>query len=277
MKRLWVLLLVFLLLLTGCGVMDFGDATPHLDEKPSLGKEDSSTVDTQKTEKPADDPLLNTEPEKIEKDKNITYAQKAEFFDLAQKYRFDHVPALYEGETLYQSYLANYVGFIIDRGELQKTENGGYLIPGEKTAQIASELFGLDGSLYNKDYEWRTPKDLHLMAELISYQEEQVDGKTVVTAKFYKHYFSELNYIEDPLNQGFSYFPGLKEYDENSIKAYELAKKEGSDFYSAAKKLVLNGVLNDSGNGYLCEVTYETVDGKTPSRIYIRENTAYTN
>lgn len=270
MKRLWALLLVFLLLLTGCAVMDFGDATPHADEKPSF-QEEQQQAGTQKTKKPVDDPLLNPEPEKIEKDKNITYAQKAEFFDLAQKYRFDRVPALYEGETLYQSYLATYVGFIIDRNALQKVE-GTYLIPGEKTAQIATDLFGMDGSLYNKDFEWRTPNDLHLMAELVSYQEEQVDGKTVVTAKFYCHQFNELDYIEYPEDHGFSYFPGMKDYDENSVKAYELAKKEGSDFYSAAKKLVLNGVLNDSGNGRLCEITYETVDGKTPSKIYIRKS-----
>ncbi len=271
MKRLWALLLVFLLLLTGCAAMDFGEAAPHADEKPSLEKEDSATVDKQKTEKPVEDPLLNTEPEKIEKDKNITYAQRVEFFDLAQKYRFDRVPAIYEGETLYSSYLSTYVGFIIDRSTLQKVD-GAYLIPGEKTAQIATDLFGLDGSLYNKDYEWRTPNDLHLMAELVSYQEEQVDGKRVVTAKFFSHRFNELDFIEDPENQGFSYFPGMKDYDENSIKAYELAKKEGTDFYSAAKKLVLNGVLNDHKNGHLCTVTYETVDGKTPSKIYIREN-----
>ncbi len=270
MKRFWALLLVHLLLLSGCAVMDFGEATPHTDEKPALEqKENEEKADAKKPDQ--EEPFLDLPPEKIEKDKNITYAQRAEFFDLAQKYRFDRVPGLYEGETLYFSYLATYAGFIIDRSELQKIDGGGYRIPGEKTAQIASDLFGLDGAQYNRDYEWHTPNDLHLMAELVSYQKEQVDGKTVVTAKFFAHRFNELDYIDDPQNQGFSYFPGMKDYDENSIKAYELAKKEGSDFYSAAKKLVLNGVLNDNKNGHLCEVTYETIDGKTPSRLYIRE------
>lgn len=269
MKRFWALLLVHLLLLSGCAVMDFGEATPHTDEKPALEqKENEEKADAKKPDQ--DDPYLDLPPEKIEKDKNITYAQRAEFFDFAQKYRLDHIPGIYKGEYLYPSYLANYVGYVYYK-ELEVVGVDQYRIPGTLVAKVASEWFGLEAAEYNKDQIWRKPNDLLVMAELVSYQETQVEGKTVVTAKFFAHRFNELDYIDDPQNQGFSYFPGMKDYDENSIKAYELAKKEGSDFYSAAKKLVLNGVLNDNKNGHLCEVTYETIDGKTPSRLYIRE------
>lgn len=248
MKRFITTLLVFVLLLSGCAKSDPIDVQNE-QENENVSSSDGLSV------LPAPDQVL------IPKQDGITDAQREIFFELAQEYQLAAMPQFSSDQKPTaedcERYAVNYC-----RSELYQKDGNTY-IPRSAMERLGKELFNTAFDLSNDIKTTLYPVFMDL-PELTYYSEEQKNGKTLITAKFVCHYFSELSNTEDPETVSATYFPD-QTYPSNSLLAYKIAQEENLSFYEAAKKAVVSGQINTitkTSSHY--EIQYYTEDGTTP-------------
>lgn len=235
MKRIIAVLLMLLLIVSGCAKLNQPQQDAGLSQEQS-----ASDQGTENTDPPAD-PKIDPQW----KDPSITDEQRRWFFDLVKEYRID---AMYEFDAehpmdleWFKYYCAYFIG-----EEDTAYENGKVIYKGKDVEKIAKR-FGITYGL--ADDEQVITKAGSLLddpfAELIQYKEEKVDGKTLITARC-------INY-------------GFDRYMYNDRVESELT-------FPADRAMVLKGEVQGFQSYDVIDVAFYTEDGKTPSQfIYAKD------
>lgn len=267
MKRLLALLLIFLLLLCGCAQINDGNAyvdqlvtneEPQEDENAFHGKISFSEA-MKEGNGSSYDGIEIKQPTivAIPKQKEITKEQREFFFDFVQTYRVDAMPDFENVAELGAEDLKWFIANLC-RDELSKDENGRTTIPGSVLSRVATEYFGSSKPEFEQDLSLGGGSFLSIpMVELIYYKEEQIDGKTIITARVFDHCPDEYSHAEDPENEEVYYY-GDRDYSEKSLEIFARKKKDQCSFYQATRNMILEGYWSDAfyGKSYI-EFQYE--------------------
>ncbi len=230
MKRIIAVLLMLLLILSGCAKPDH----PQQDEGV-LQEQPASDQGTENPETPAD-PKIDPRW----KDPSISDEQRRWFFDLVKEYRID---AMYDFDAehpmeleLFKYYCAYFV-----KEEDKTYVNMGVNYSGKAVEEIA-ERFGVTYGLADDDQVFVKAGSLLDIpfAEIIQYKKEEVDGKTLITARC-------INY-------------GFDRYNGDDVVESRMT-------FPADRAMVLKGEVQGFQFYEVIDVAFYSEDGKTPTQF----------
>ncbi len=270
MKRITATLIIMLLLLCSCN-------KPVAKQEEPEENEYSGGITFQEAMKEGYDPESAgdglpdqmPEPEEytIPKDSNITDDQRNAFFELVKEYRIDYLPYFKEGE---KPTVEDTIWLIVVRFRDEcVTKNDRLYIPKELANRVGKAYFNVDFELKEDLLVPTGEVNVHPMAELIGYEKETVDGKTIVTARFMKYYFESFSSLQLPEDVLRNYGP--IEEAAPDIQAYYEETKKNLTIYEEWKNKIVTGQLKTiKGTNFYQEVKYYTEDGITPTEFISR-------
>ncbi len=178
MKRIIAILLMLLMLLSGCAKPD----QPRQDAGVSLEQQ------SENQETPAD-PKLDPQW----KDPSITDAQRRWFFDLVKEYRIDAMYDFDAEHPMELDWFKYYCAYFVKEEDKTYVDMG-VSYSGKAVEEIA-ERFGVTYGLADDDQVFVKAGSLldYPFAELIQYKKEVVDGKTLITARCINYGFDRYN------------------------------------------------------------------------------------
>ena len=270
MKRITATLIIMLLLFCSCN-------KPVAKQEEPEENEYSGGITFQEAMKEGYDPESAgdglpdqmPEPEEytIPKDSNITDDQRNAFFELVKEYRIDYLPYFKEGE---KPTVEDTIWLIVVRFRDEcVTKNDRLYIPKELANRVGKAYFNVDFELKEDLLVPTGEVNVHPMAELIGYEKETVDGKTIVTARFMKYYFESFSSLQLPEDVLRNYGP--IEEAAPDIQAYYEETKKNLTIYEEWKNKIVTGQLKTiKGIDFYQEVKYYTEDGITPTEFISR-------
>ncbi len=176
------------------------------------------------------------------KDSSITGAQREQFFELVKEWRVDAMYEFTPEKPMELELFKYYCAYFVTDEEKTYVDMG-VTYPGSAIERIAKRFgvtYGLkdDESVFLKAGSLR---DLPF-AELIQYKEEQVDGKTLVTARCIDYDIPEYRYLD-----------------------WDLV--ETTDNYASYKAMILAGDVTGYEYYTIFDFSFYTEDGKTPTQF----------
>lgn len=151
----------------------------------------------------------------------ITNAQRKEFYEWVVDYRMDAVPEFKAGETIDLDWMKYYCIHFIEEKDREYV-SGGTNFSGPDIEKIANDRFGMSYGLKEGDVVFMKAEGgrSEPMVELIGYKTKNVDGKTLVTARYVEYFWNEYaNYTYPSDNP--NYPRHRKEIFEGSLSDYD--------------------------------------------------------
>ena len=236
MKKIVALLLILMLILSACAKPNetVQDAGASQDQPASEQEQGSENLE----EEPHVDPKLDPQW----KDPSITDEQRRWFFDFAKEYRIDAM-ALYgfePGKPMELDWFKYYCEYFVKEEDKTYVDMG-VNYSGKAIKEIA-EWFGFTYELADDDQVFIKSGSLlnTPLVELIQYRKEEVDGKTLITARCINYNFNRYNYEETV---------------------------ESRATYPADRAMVLKGEVKGFDSYSIIDVAFYTEDGKTPTQF----------
>ena len=267
MKRMTAILIVMLLLLCSCNKIVSNQEEAEENEYSGGITFEEAMKEGYDPERAGDGlPDQMPEPEEytITKDSTITDDQRKAFFELVKEHRIDYLPDFKEGEkpTVEDTICLIVVRF---RDECV-TKNDRLYIPKELANRVGKEYFKVDFEVKEDLLVPTGEVNVHPMAELIGYEEQEVGEKTLVTARFIKYYFESFSSLQLPEDVLREYGP-IEEADPE-IQAYYEETKKNTPIYEDWKNKIVTGQLKTiKGTDFYQEVKYYTEDGVAPTEF----------
>ena len=234
MKKIIALLLMLLLILTGC-------AKPNETVQDAGASQDQhASEQEQGFENPEEEPHVDPKLDPQWKDPSITDEQRRWFFDFAKEYRIDAMYDFDQEHPMELDWFKFYCAYFV-KEEDKTYVNMGVNYSGKAVEEIA-ERFGVTYGLADDDQVFIKSGSLLDIpfAELIQYREEVVDGKTLVTARC--------------INYGFNRYIG-----DDAV--------ESRATYPADYAMVLKGEVKGFDRYSIIDVSFYTEDEKMPSQF----------
>ncbi|MBR2013565.1 MAG: hypothetical protein IJ995_05070 [Clostridia bacterium] len=234
MKRIIAVLLMLMLVLSGCAKPD------QPQQEAGATQDQPASEQEQGLENPEEEPHVDPKIDPQWKDPSITDEQRRWFFDLVKGYRVDAMYDFDAEHPMELDWFKYYCAYFVKEEDKTYVDMG--VSYSGKAVEGIAERFGVTYGLADDDQVFVKAGSLldAPFAELIQYKEEVVDGKTLITARC--------------INYGFNRYIGDDRVESRAT-------------YPADRAMVLKGEVKGFDRYSIIDVAFYTEDGKTPSQF----------